>query len=89
MIYRILPFLRPKASNLIPNDCDCKHILYDYVLWNNTIESKWYAINRDYYTLFFSGGVDRAHVALMGKYVVADDLSQLVKKLIELYDKER
>jgi hypothetical protein len=89
MIYRILPFLRPKASNSISDDCNCKHILYDYVLWNNTIEGVWYAIHRDYYINFFAGGKSRNDVAIANKFVVANDLSQVVEKLIKLYEKQR
>jgi hypothetical protein len=88
MIYKLLQLLRKKVSN-IPNDCDCKHILYDYVLWNNSIEGNWYAINRNYYTLFFAGGDDRERVAALNGYVVAKDLTKLIQLIIELHDKER
>lgn len=88
MIYRLLPFFRKKVSN-IPDDCDCKHILYDYVLWNNSIEGKWYAIHRDYYTLFFAGGVDRERVATLNGYVVAKDLTKLIELIIKLHDEKR
>lgn len=87
MIYRLLPFFRKKASN-ITEDCNCKHILYDYVLWNNSIEDKWYAINREHYTAFFAGGVDREHVASVNGYVVAKNLTQLIQSLIDLHDKK-
>ena len=61
MIYRLLPNFLKKDSK-IEDDCDCKHVMYGYVFWNNTYEGVWYAINRDYVTPLFAGGESREQI---------------------------
>ena len=88
MIYRLLPhFLRKVFTK--PEPCDCQHVMYDYVLWNNTYEDMWYAINREHLTAFFVGGVDREYVASVNGYFVSDSLSTVVQLILDTYDPER
>ena len=87
MIYRLLPnFLRKVYNKTVNDDCNCKHILYDYVLWNNTYEDKWYAIKREHMTSFFAGGKDREHVAIINGYYSSKSLSELYKTILDTHD---
>lgn len=87
MINKFLGFFRKK--DLINDDCDCKHLLYDYVLWYNSYEGIWYAINRSHLTAFFTGGKDRDDIQSINGYVSNKDLTSLIQSIIDLYDTER
>jgi len=54
--------------------------LYDYVLWLNTYESKWYAIKREYYTDFFANESTRSKIPI-GGYLVEYDLDSLIDSI--------
>ncbi len=86
MIYRLLPFLQKKDFK-INDDCDCKHIMYGYVFWNNTYEDVWYAINRDYVTPFFAGGESRD--AIQSYYFKHESLSKLVELILNNHNDEK
>jgi hypothetical protein len=89
MIYRILNSFQRKASsnksktsNHLEEPCNCEHLLYGYVLWNNTYEDMWYLIDRNYITQFFAGGDYRDSIPANG-YYKHKSMSELIKPLYE------
>ena len=85
MIYRILNSFRAKEltnTKSIDSDCNCEHLLYDYILWNNTYQNTWYAIKRENITAFFAGGEYRQSIP-EGGYRNHESLSDLIKLIID------